>query len=68
MAPSVSRIPFPAGHGSGAQRGADGLGGVCHRSVGEVRVSERGFRAAVTEQLGDGEDSLALPQGDTACV
>ena len=55
---------FPAGHGSGVQRGADGLGGVHHRFVGEVRVLERGFRVPVTEQPGDGEDGLTLPQGD----
>ena len=34
---------FPAGHDSGLQRSADGLGGVHHRLVGKVGVLERGF-------------------------
>ena len=55
---------FPAGHDSGLQRSADGLGGVHHRLVGKVGVFERGFRTAVTEQLGDGQHGLALPQSD----
>ena len=55
---------FLAGHGSGFQDGADGLGGVHDHLVGKVGVFERGFRIAVTEQPGDGEDGLALPQGD----
>ena len=55
---------FPGGHGSALQRGADGLGGVHHRLVGKVGVLERGFGTAVTEQFGDGQHGLALPQSD----
>ena len=50
--------------GQASSDGADGLGGVHHRLVGKVGVLERGFRVPVTEQPGDGQHGLALPQSD----
>ena len=55
---------FLAGHRSALEHSADGLDRLAHHRVGEVGVLERGVRACLSEQPADGEDALALPQGD----